>query len=218
MNPVDIDLPAATRWEARNSPTRRVPSHGTNLFGTALATDLVPVDARGRSAPITWRTLLATEPAEAFVGFGLGLVAPVAGTVVRVHDGEPDRAATRSPVAHVPFALGQAGRVRAGIEAVAGNHVVLAVGEGGPFLLIAHLQRGSTRVVEGQRVDRGEPLGACGNSGNSVQPHVHLQATDSLDWPAARPVALRLRAYRRVSDGVVVASALPDEGEVIEPA
>ena len=32
----------------------------------------------------------------------------------------------------------------------------------------------------GQSVVRGEPLACCGNSGNSTEPHVHLQAMDEL--------------------------------------
>ena len=43
------------------------------------------------------------------------------------------------------------------------------------FSLVAHLQRGSVKVVEGQTVRQGELLGLCGNSGRSSRPHVHFQ-------------------------------------------
>ena len=83
--------------------------------------DLVPVDERHQSAKPSWRTLLATEPVSAFVGFGRPVSAPIAGTVVATHDDEPDHDASRSPVAYLFFALGQASRIRAGIAAVAGT-------------------------------------------------------------------------------------------------
>jgi murein DD-endopeptidase MepM/ murein hydrolase activator NlpD len=31
-------------------------------------------------------------------------------------------------------------------------------------------------------VASGTPIAQCGNSGNSTEPHVHVQATDSADW------------------------------------
>ena len=122
VTPLVLDVPGAGLWQARNSPTRRVPSHGTSRFGTAYAIDLVPVDDHNRSAPATWRTVLATEPSSAFVGFGRPLVAPISGTVVATLDGEIDHDASRSPAAYLLFAIGQARRIRSGIAAMAGNH------------------------------------------------------------------------------------------------
>ena len=180
--PLVLDVPGPGLWQARNSPTRRVPSHGTARFGTAYAIDLVPVDDHNRSALATWRTVLATEPSSAFVGFGRPLVAPISGTVVATLDGEIDHDASRSLAAYLLFAIGQARRIRSGIAAVAGNHLVIEASPGGPYVLMAHLQHGSLRVSAGQRIELGDPVGACGNTGNSTQPHVHLQAVDSLDW------------------------------------
>ncbi|WP_298457079.1 M23 family metallopeptidase [uncultured Cellulomonas sp.] len=209
---VVLDLPferAGGRWRVENSPARRVPSHGTWSFGTSHAIDFVPVDDAGRSAPRTWRRLVAPEPPELVVGFGRPVLAPVSGTVVLAHDGEPDHHARRSALTLVPYALGQAGRVRAGAPAVAGNHVVIAVGEGGPYVLLAHLRAGTVRVRPGDRVRTGDLVGECGNSGNSTEPHVHLQVCDSIRWEVARglPLAFRRRAGP---------PRVPGEGEVVE--
>ncbi len=176
---------------AVNSPATRVPSHGTDLMGTTYAIDLVPVDDRGRSARWHWRALVATEPPESFVGFGAAVLAPHDGTVVVAHDGEQDHAARRSQLALLPYMLGQARRLRAGDGAIAGNHVAIAIDADGPFVLVAHLRRGSLLVRPGERVRAGEPIGQCGNSGNSTQPHVHVQVSDSLDWSHAQglPIA-----------------------------
>lgn len=185
-SPVVLRLPFHGRWIAENSPANRVPSHGTHLFGTTFAIDFVAVDERGHSAKRDWRSVLATEPPEVFVGFGAPILAPASGTVVAAIDGEPDHEARRSQLALIPYALSQARRVRKGVRAIAGNHVVIAMGSAGPFVLIAHLQRRSVRVAGGSVVKVGEAIGACGNSGNSTQPHVHVQVADSTTWPTAR--------------------------------
>jgi hypothetical protein len=207
-----LDLPFRGRWRARNSPARRVPSHGAHAFGVTYAIDFVAVDDRGRTAPRTWRTLLSVERPELFRGFGQPLLAPAAGTVVATHDGEPDHEARRSQVALVPYALTQGRRAREGAAALAGNHVVLALGPAGPFVLLAHLRRGSVCVHPGDAVAPGDRLGACGNSGNSTEPHVHVQATDSTDWPTARGLPLAFR--RTVGPGP--SPWVPAESEVVD--
>ena len=91
---------------------------------------------------------------------------------------------------------------------MAGNHVVLALGPGGPYVLLAHLRRGTVTVTPGDELVVGSPLGECGNSGNSTEPHVHLQVSDSISGPSARglPVAFR---------GDDARTWLPGEGELV---
>ena len=180
-------------WRVENSPANRVPSHGTDAFGSSHAIDLVPVDEHGRSAPRTWRGLLSHEPPDVFVGFGRSILAPVSGRVEAVHDGEPDHEGRRSQLTLVPYMLGQARRARRGPVGLAGNHVVIALDAKGPFLLLAHLQRGSVQLQPGQLVNVGDSVGRCGNSGNSTQPHLHLQVSDSTDWTAARGLPIVFR-------------------------
>jgi hypothetical protein len=77
--------------------------------------------------------------------------------------------------------------------AIGGNHGGRAIDRGGPFVLIAHLRRGSLQVRVGEHVAAGRHIGGCGNSGNSTQPHIHLQVTDSTDWASARGLPLAFR-------------------------
>jgi hypothetical protein len=85
-------------------------------------------------------------------------VSPGGGAVVGVHDGEPDHHGRRSQLALVPYLLGQAGRLRQGVAALAGNHVTIALARTGVVAVLAHLQRGSieVRVGPGAR-DAGSP-------------------------------------------------------------
>jgi murein DD-endopeptidase MepM/ murein hydrolase activator NlpD len=55
----------------------------------------------------------------------------------------------------------------------------------------------------------GDVLGACGNSGNSTQPHIHVQVTDSVDWPTARGLPM---LFRRESGGE---AWMPRESEIV---
>lgn len=213
MDPIVLDFPFHGRWLAQNSPARRVPSHGTELFGVAYAIDFVAVDERGRSASHGWRSFVSTEPPHIFRGFGVPILAPVGGTVVIAHDGEPDHAARRSQPALLWYALGQAGRVRKGIAAIAGNHAVIALSARGPYVGLVHLRSGSVLVRPGDHVQTGDPLGACGNSGNSTEPHVHVQVTDSIDWPSAQGLPLAFRPPPSVSPG---RAWLPNESEIFE--
>ena len=183
---VVLEYPFHGRWKVENSPARRVPSHGTYAFGTSHAIDFVAVSSLGESAPRTWHTLVASEPAGIFLGFGQPILAPLAGTVVAVHDDEPDHDGRRSLLTLAPYMAGQTGRIRAGVGAVAGNHVVIAARPGGPYVLLAHLRESTLQVRPGQSVKAGQLVGQCGNSGNSTEPHVHLQVTDSITWSSAR--------------------------------
>ena len=229
--PVVLALPFEGRWLAQNSPARRIPSHGTDLLGETYAIDFVAVDGTRRTAHRRdWRTLLATEPADRFFAFGRPLLAPTGGTVVAVHDGELDHVGRRSPLSLVPYLLGQQNRLRHGIPAIAGNHLIIKPRDGHGFVALVHLRAGTLRVSVGDQVSTGQQIAECGNSGNSTQPHVHLQAMDSRDLSVARGISMVFRNFREWpapldlrkssrgsrDEGQVKETGLPGEGAVVE--
>ena len=67
---------------------------------------------------------------------------------------------------------------------------------------------GSLQVQLGQVVSVGEPVGRCGNSGNSTEPHLHLQVSDSTDGTRARGLPF---AFRRADGGTWV----PANGAIV---
>jgi len=220
--PALLSLPFTGRWMARNSPARRIPSHGTDLLGERYAIDFIGVDERGRTAATrSWGTFFGTEPPERFVAFGRPILAPAGGTVVQVHDGEPDHAARRSQLSLIPYAMGQAARLRRGAGAIAGNHIVIQLAGAAGYVALVHLRNGSVRVRVGEVVHTGHPLAQCGNSGNSTQPHVHLQVMDNLDLARAAGLPVRFGNYRSWPAGGRAAelhdSGIPGEGAVVEP-
>jgi hypothetical protein len=219
-DPAVLTLPFRGTWRAEMSPARRVPSHGTHRFAATYAIDFLAVEHGRSAATRDWRTLLATEPPERFFAFDRPVLAPSTGRVVQVHDGEADHEARRSQLALASYALTQAQRARGGAGALAGNHVILQRDDGG-YVALAHLRAGSIRVAGGERITVGQEVGRCGNSGNSTQPHVHVQVMDSPDPVTARGLPVVFRDYRVRSraggDAVAVARGIPGEGEVVEP-
>jgi murein DD-endopeptidase MepM/ murein hydrolase activator NlpD len=222
MSPSDhviLRLPFTGTWLARNSPARRVPSHGTDLFATTYAIDFIAVQGRLTAPTWDWRTLLTTEPAARFFAFGQPILAPAGGWVVTAHNGEPDHAARRSQPSRVPYALTQAARARGGAGALAGNHVIVELERGG-YVVLAHLRDGSLRVDVGDRIVAGQQLATCGNSGNSTQPHVHIQVMDAADPFIAHGLPMAFAHYRvwprRGGSPVVIRRGIPEESEVVE--
>ncbi|MFC4948302.1 M23 family metallopeptidase [Pseudonocardia sp. GCM10023141] len=68
-----------------------------------------------------------------------------------------------------------------------GNHVIVMI-EPGVYLMYAHFKTGSVAVHTGDRVKRGDVLGAIGSSGNSTTPHLHFQVmTEPTFFPTDRP-------------------------------
>lgn len=221
---VRLLLPFTGRWLAQNSPLRRVPSHGTELLAQRHAIDFVGVDDAHRSAHLRdWRTLLATEPPERFFAFGRPILAPGNGVVVETHDGEADHPARRSQLALVPYMLSQRSRLRQGVAAVAGNYVIMRLSVSGSsvFIALVHLRSGSIAATIGEQVVGGQLLAECGNSGNSTQPHVHIQAMDSRDIHVARGLPIEFMNFREWRRGLPGAreqlAGLPAEGAVVEP-
>lgn len=70
----------------------------------------------------------------------------------------------------------------------AGNYVkqLCQVGNDTIVVLYAHLQRGSLRVSEGSMLMEGTSVALVGNSGNTSEPHLHIQA----NTPSGEPVPL----------------------------
>ena len=93
-------------------------------------------------------------------------------------------------------------RVAAGWVSLAGNHVLIE--GGGAVIAVCHLHQGSVEVRSVQAVRRDDMLGRCGNSGNSTEPHVHLQAIDSRDPERASAVP------------VTFLGELPRNGEIVD--
>ncbi|MEU2285380.1 M23 family metallopeptidase [Streptomyces sp. NPDC013178] len=203
-DPVEVAPPVTGRWLALNSPADHTPSHGTHAYGQTYAIDVVAEPEQGARPGFSRLWPLARRSA-AFPAFGAPLLAVADGTVVRAADGQRDHLSRTSLPALLYLTLLE-GSVRDlfGARRIVGNHVILDLGDG-THALYAHLRRGSLTVREGDRVHAGQPLAACGNSGNSSEPHLHFQLMDGPDPDTARGVPFTWRGL-----------GVPRNGEVFE--
>lgn len=135
------------------------------------------IDAMGLSENYAVQTGAAFAVNTDLSGFGRELVAPGAGVVVIARGDRPDQPVPgeSNEDFHLPEFRG------AGDP---GNHVVIDHGNG-EFSKIGHLMAGSLAVRAGERVARGQRIGALGNSGDSFAPHVHHQLQDGPSWQTA---------------------------------
>jgi hypothetical protein len=110
----------------------------------------------------TGRDLARSTPTRCadFFGWEADVLAPADGVVVAVEDQWPDTTLGNRDPLHP-----------------AGNHVI--VQQDDTFYWLAHLQRGSVTVRVADQVRQAQPLGRCGNSGNSDFPHLHFHASSS---------------------------------------
>ena len=62
---------------------------------------------------------------------------------------------------------------------VFGNYIIIQQEGHERYVVLAHLMKNSVLVEEGAFVEVGDLIAKCGNSGNSSQPHLHLQIQSS---------------------------------------
>jgi murein DD-endopeptidase MepM/ murein hydrolase activator NlpD len=91
-------------------------------------------------------------------------------------------------------ALRISGRRSNPIGDASGNYVALDLG-GGRYAFYEHLKPGSVRVSKGQRVRRGEVIGALGFTGDSTGPHLHLHVADASAPLAAEGLPFVLEGF-----------------------
>lgn len=181
-----VRLPFCGAWTVSQGPGG-LPTHQGEGWH---AWDFVVVDAR-RSTHRSLGLYL-----DDYYAFGLPVLAPADGVVVRVVDGIPDNPPSQD-----------------NLDENWGNLVIVDHG-GGVCSEISHFQAGSIVVVEGQEVREGQWLGRCGSSGRSLEPHIHFQVQvgPALGAPTLPAV---FSPYRlQGADGPVTRS--PGEGEVVE--
>jgi hypothetical protein len=207
-NPIAGNLPFSTMTVAVNTPSERIPSHGTDEWGQRYAYDLVPV-VSGDSPKASSKDLylkgsmfqqtLFGVPVEKFQAWGQDIHSPFAGTIVSVQDGWEDRARPWLPkeiIRSVFFTKPPEGE---DIRSLAGNNVVIKTEHG--YLFLAHFQKDSIQVDIGDFVLVGQKLGLVGNSGNSTMPHLHIHLMDGPDAKTAKGIPFAFHNLERAIGG-----------------
>ena len=88
----------------------------------------------------------------------------------------------------------------------AGNHLVIDHGNG-EYSLLAHFRKGTVAVKTGDKVEPGQLVGRCGNSGNSSEPHLHYHLQNAPRFGKGEGLPAQFRDY--CEDGRAVAVGEP---------
>lgn len=99
------------------------------------------------------------EELDKFVIYGEQLYSPCTGIVLGVRNDLPDLTPPD-----------------ADSENVEGNFLNLLCEDEEVNVYIAHMQKGTVVVKEGVSIQKGQPIGLVGNSGNTSEPHLHIHA------------------------------------------
>ena len=191
VNSVPVLLPVFGRWQVYQGfdgeHTHRPPwQHALDFY---IAEDGKSWSGRGESL-------------DEFYCFGLPVLCPVHGQVVRVRDHLPDNAPGDVDVKNNW-----------------GNFVLIRL-DSGLHVLLAHLRQYSAKVKESEWVVPGKLLGSCGNSGRSPQPHLHLQVQRGAQLGSPTEPFHLCSLLRHQGDGTseYLVNARPRLGDTLEAA
>ncbi|HLU07950.1 MAG TPA: M23 family metallopeptidase [Woeseiaceae bacterium] len=115
------------------------------------------------------------------LGYGAEVLSVAEGTVVAARD---DIAESELVSEHPDHPL----------EDAAGNYVAIDIGNG-RVAFFEHLKPGSVRVRAGDRVRRGQVIGALGFTGHSTGPHLHFHVADRNSPLGAEGVPFAIEAF-----------------------
>ena len=197
---VSLTLPVRGSWRVSQGHMCDT-QHRRGRVGGEFAWDLVAINDHGRSVSPLHPDSHRNADTETF---GRQILAPVPGVVVDAVDGIADNdGMTEFPRRSIVDDARDP-------KWIFGNHVVIDAG-GGAFVLLAHLKQGSLSVSKGAHVRVGDPIAEAGNSGNTVDPHLHIQVMDRPD--AADPEVSGLPAA--FADYLEIAAVGNGKGEVV---
>jgi len=132
------------------------------------------------------------EKLESYNIFGKEAIAVADATVASTVDGAPEGTPGAYPTAIDP------------VDAD-GNAVILDLGQH-RYAMYAHLQPGSIKVRQGEKVKTGQVLALVGNTGNSLVPHLHFQLMDQPSSLAANGLPYEIDNFEVTAKGVSTAT------------
>lgn len=124
---------------------------------------------------------------KSYAAYGDEAIAVLDAQVVGVKDGIPE---------NVPGPASRAVPITQ--ETIGGNYVILDLGAG-HYAFYGHLQPGSLKVRQGDRVKRGQLLGLVGNTGNSTEPHLHFHIADASSGLLAEGIPFVFESFEQMT-------------------
>lgn len=188
-NQTKLSLPFKGEWTVFWGGDTKELNYHVDHAAQKHAFDMIILDETGRSFKTNGRTN------EDYYAFDQELIAPCDAEVVLVVDGIKDNTPGEMNPTYAP-----------------GNTVVLKT-TNKEYLFFAHFKQHSISVKQGQKIKQGEPLGLCGNSGNSSEPHLHFHIQNDEDVNKA--IGAKCYFEKLIVNGEVQKDYSPIKGDKI---
>jgi murein DD-endopeptidase MepM/ murein hydrolase activator NlpD len=196
-----IDPPVKGSWVIYNPP-----GHADRAFDFLAADEKKSLYKKGGFL----QHLLSFIPVVDTYTWSSPVYSPVAGVVAASHDTENDRRKISFAYDLISLMINKP-KESDGFGPFGGNHIMIHSGD--VFVLLCHLKKGSARVQKGHTVKAGQLIGAVGNSGSSIQPHLHIQVMHNDQY---FPLFKNLLPFK-ISSGKVKQDNSWQEHQNIEP-
>lgn len=170
----DFILPFSGEWLVVNGGIDKQTSHSWGIPNQRYAYDFFIVDAEGKSFSGDNKVV------ENYYCYGKDVLAPADGEVVSAVNKHPDSNVYGN------------GTAECKAHDIRGNHIIIRHSKK-KYSLIAHLKPGSITVKKGQRVTQGQVIANCGNSGNTTEPHIHFQVSESKNFFASASLPIKFK-------------------------
>lgn len=133
---------------------------GQNYFAQRYGIDFIQINKDGRA-------FQGNEYDNAsYFSYGKDVFSTARGTVIAIKNDIPE---------NIPHSGKQFSSQTP--DNIAGNYVVVELAKN-MYAFYAHLKPGSIKVKVGEKINEGQKIAEIGNSGNSVEPHLHFHIVD----------------------------------------
>jgi murein DD-endopeptidase MepM/ murein hydrolase activator NlpD len=172
---IEYRLPFVGEWTVVYGGLEKEYSHSWGVVTQRYAYDFLKMNEFGQ----TYRGEMP-EDVNAYECYGETVLAPADGTVVEI--------GTNCEEGKIMLP----GNMEVTAKDIRGNYVLIKHAES-EYGFIGHLQPQSICVKVGEKVQVGQIIAKCGNTGNSSEPHVHFHVQDSPDFftSAGIPIVFR---------------------------
>ncbi len=170
-------LPFEGEWTIVNGCFSKEFSHSWDIPTQRYAYDFIMMDENGKSY------IGDSKGVESYYCYDKAILAPADGEVVEITNDSEDS-----------LIIGN-GKLFSRAKHIAGNYIVIKHSEN-EYSTLAHLKKGSMVVKVGDQVLRGQKIAACGNTGNSSEPHLHFQVQDGASFYDSAGLPVRFTGIR----------------------
>ncbi|MDH5369176.1 MAG: M23 family metallopeptidase [Gammaproteobacteria bacterium] len=162
-----IDSPVKGNWVIYNPPGH-----------PALAFDFLAEDEKGSlySKGSFLKHLVSFISVNDTYTWSSPIFSPIDGIVIESQDVENDRMKI-SFIYDLFSLLINKPKESEGFGNFGGNHIMIKADDF--YVLLCHLKKGSVNVKKGDAVKSGQLIAEAGNSGSSIQPHLHIQVMNN---------------------------------------